>query len=122
MKLDIFSLSITIINYFTLSSSRSFDETLTRKAKIVTLVPDLPYRNDKVVTMLFYNLVTTTLGTTLYFETVARLLQGGGKATTKALSQPCIKQDCQTHHKVPFLVCFLANQACTSFLQYKLSF
>ena len=56
------------------------------------------------------------LVTTLYFETVARLLQGGGKAVTKALSQPCImklKQDYQ-HHKVPkciFLVCFLANQA-----------
>ena len=30
------------------------------------------------------------LVTTLYFETVARLLQGGGKAVTMALSQPCI--------------------------------
>ena len=33
----------------------------------------------KVATILLYNLVTT-----LYFETVARLLQGGGKAVTKA--------------------------------------
>ena len=32
------------------------------------------------------------LVTTLYFETVVRLLQGGGKAVTKALSQPCIMQ------------------------------
>ena len=84
------------------------------------------YRNDKVATMHFYNLVTTLaqpcimklwegcdkamlyehchkvatmhLVTTLYFETVERLLQGGGKAVTKALSQPCIMkllQDCQ---------------------------
>ena len=34
------SLSITIINYFTLSSSHSSEETLTRKVKLVTLVPD----------------------------------------------------------------------------------
>ena len=47
-----------------------------------------PYRNDKVVTTLsppWHN-----LGTTLYFKSVARLLQGGGKAVTKVLSQPCI--------------------------------
>ena len=61
------------------------------------------------------------LFSTLYFETVAKLLQGGGKVVTKALSEPCIMkryQDRQTHHKVPkcvFLVCFLANQALHSF-------
>ena len=39
----------------------------------------------KVATMLFYNLVTTLAqpDTTLYFETVARLLQGGGKAVKR---------------------------------------
>ena len=53
----------------------------------VVLKNTYPYRIDKVVTMFFYNLVTT-----LYFETVATLLvlQGSGKAVTQALSQPCI--------------------------------
>ena len=37
-----------------------------------------------------HKVATMHLVTTLYFETVARLLQGGGKAVTKALSQPCI--------------------------------
>ena len=39
----------------------------------------------KVPTMLFYNLVTTLAqpDTTLYFETVARLLQGGSKVVTR---------------------------------------
>ena len=54
------------------------------------------YRNDKVVTTLsqpWHNAFLQPchhLGTTLYFETVARLLQGGDKAVMKALSQLCI--------------------------------
>ena len=35
-------------------------------------------------------IATMHLVTALYFETVVRLIQGGGKAVTKALSLPCI--------------------------------
>ena len=48
---------------------------------------------DKVVARLSqgcHNAPCHKLGTTLYFETVAKLLQGGGKAVTKVLSQLCI--------------------------------
>ena len=51
------------------------------------------------------------LVTTLYFETVVKLLQGGGKAVTKALSQPCIMKIVKLTKMCIFSVLSYDNQA-----------
>ena len=60
---------------------------------VTTMVARLSQGCTNIVTRLYeqcHKVATIHLVITLYFETVARLLQGGGKAVTKALSQPCI--------------------------------
>ena len=60
---------------------------------VTTCILKLSQGCDKVVARLYehcHKVATMHLVTTLYIETAAWLLQGGGKAVTKALSQPCI--------------------------------
>ena len=81
---------------------------------VTTMVARLSQGCTNIVTRLYeqcHKVATMHLVITLYFETVARLLQGGGKAVTTALSQPCIMNCNKIVPKRAFLVCSLANQA-----------